>query len=251
MLRLCGELCDGVLPLRFTPADMPRYRKHLEEGFRRAGNGKSWGDFSFEALAPVIVTDEVRGALQSMKPGIALYVGGMGHPTANFHKQAMDRHGYADVAARIEELFRSGRTAEAAAAVPDEFVDEQALVGPPSRIALRQYLDISRAGRRAPRPARLRHRTAGSRTRSLRRRSPPEPVHHRRGQCSHASASGQRAFVDPRCQPRRTWMRSHPSRGEHKPPWSLQSSGARRADVHRAMCLLDRQQHSRSADRQL
>jgi F420-dependent oxidoreductase-like protein len=134
MLRLTGELCDGILPARYVPRDMPRFRRHIEEGFQRAGNDKSWDNFAFEALASVIVTDDVRGALQTMKPTIALYVGGMGHPTVNFHKRAMAEHGYADAAARIEELFRAGRKDEAAAAVPDEFVDEQALVGSPTRI---------------------------------------------------------------------------------------------------------------------
>ena len=134
MLRLCGELCDGVLPLRFVPREMPRFRRAIEEGFARAGNGKSWDSFSFDALVGVRVTDDVQEALQAMKPNIALYVGGMGHPTINFHKRAMEQQGYADAAARIEELFRAGRKAEAADAVPDEFVDEQALVGSPGRI---------------------------------------------------------------------------------------------------------------------
>jgi F420-dependent oxidoreductase-like protein len=134
MLRLCGELCDGILPLRFVPREMPRFRGHIEEGFARAGNGKSWDSFSFEALAGVIVTDDVRAALRTMKPGIALYVGGMGHPSVNFHKRAMEQHGFAEAAARVEELFRAGRRTEAADAVPDEFVDEQALVGTPDRI---------------------------------------------------------------------------------------------------------------------
>ncbi len=134
MLRLCGELCDGVLPLRFVPREMPRFRRAIEEGFARAGNGKSWDGFNFDPLVGVTVTDDVREALRAMKPSIALYVGGMGHPTINFHKRAMEQQGYADAAAKIEELFRMGRKAEAADAVPDEFVDEQALVGSPNRI---------------------------------------------------------------------------------------------------------------------
>jgi F420-dependent oxidoreductase-like protein len=134
MLRLCGEICDGVLPLRFVPREMPRFRHFIEEGFQRAGNGKSWDSFSFEALVPVTIGADVQAALQAMKPGIALYVGGMGHATMNFHKRAMEQLGYADAAARIEELFRAGRKQEAADAVPDDFVDEQALVGTPDRI---------------------------------------------------------------------------------------------------------------------
>jgi hypothetical protein len=95
---------------------------------------KSWDSFSFEALVPVRLSEDVKPALHAMKPGIALYVGGMGHPTINFHKSAMEQLGYADAAARIEELFRAGRKQEAADAVPDEFVDEQALVGSQQRI---------------------------------------------------------------------------------------------------------------------
>jgi F420-dependent oxidoreductase-like protein len=134
MLRLCGELCDGLLPLRFVPREMPRFRRAIEEGFARAGTGKSWDSFAFDALVGVTVTDDVASALRAQKPGIALYVGGMGHPTINFHKRAMEQLGYADAAARVEELFRVGRKQEAADAVPDEFVDEAALVGSPKRI---------------------------------------------------------------------------------------------------------------------
>lgn len=134
MLRLCGEICDGVLPLRFVPREMPRFRRRIEEGFQRAGNGKSWDSFAVDPLVPVMLTEDVTSALAAMKPSIALYVGGMGHPSMNFHKSAMEQLGYADAAARIEELFRGGRKQEAAAAVPDEFVDEQALVGSAKRI---------------------------------------------------------------------------------------------------------------------
>jgi F420-dependent oxidoreductase-like protein len=137
MLRLAGEICDGVLPLRFVPREMPRIRRAVEEGFERAGNGKSWKNFAVEAPVGVTVTDNVAEALQAMKAGVALYVGGMGHPTVNFHKQAMERAGYADAAARIEELFRAGRKEAAAQAVPDDFVDEQSLVGSPQRIRQR------------------------------------------------------------------------------------------------------------------
>jgi alkanesulfonate monooxygenase SsuD/methylene tetrahydromethanopterin reductase-like flavin-dependent oxidoreductase (luciferase family) len=134
MLRLCGELCDGVLPLRFIPSQAARFKTAIEEGFARAGNGKSWDGFCFEPGVAVTVTDDVKSALAAQKPRIALYVGGMGHPSVNFHKRAMEQLGFADAAARIEELFRSGRKDEAADAVPDEFVDDAALIGSPQRI---------------------------------------------------------------------------------------------------------------------
>lgn len=46
----------------------------------------------------------------------------------------MVRRGYGDDAARIQELFLSGRKEEAIAAVPDEYLDKGALVGPIERI---------------------------------------------------------------------------------------------------------------------
>jgi len=61
----------------------------------------------------------------------------MGHKTKNFHNEMMVRRGYADAAAKIQELYLAKRKDEAIAAVPDEFVDEGALVGPPDRIKQR------------------------------------------------------------------------------------------------------------------
>lgn len=134
-LRLAGELCDGILPLGFVPSRMDHYREHLEEGFRRAGTGKAIGTgFEVQASVNVNVTDDVAGALRAMKPRIALYVGGMGHPELNFHNQQMVRRGYGEAAARIQELYLAGRKGEALEEVPDEYCDESALVGPPARI---------------------------------------------------------------------------------------------------------------------
>ena len=69
-----------------------------------------------------------------MKPGIALYAGGMGHRDKNFHNDMMVRRGYPEAAEKIQELYLAGRKREAIEAVPDDYCDEQALVGPPERI---------------------------------------------------------------------------------------------------------------------
>jgi hypothetical protein len=58
----------------------------------------------------------------------------MGHREKNFHKDMMVRRGFGDAAQRIQELYLAGRKQEAIAAVPDEFCDEGALVGPAVRI---------------------------------------------------------------------------------------------------------------------
>ena len=51
----------------------------LEEGFRRAGGGKSLTDFEIQAQTQLAITDDVQAALDAMKPQAALYVGRMGH----------------------------------------------------------------------------------------------------------------------------------------------------------------------------
>jgi F420-dependent oxidoreductase-like protein len=133
-VKLTAEIADGWLPLGFVPGSLAEYRPWLEEGFRRAGNGKSFKDFSIQASVHVEVDNDVTAALQRLKPEVALYVGGMGHKTKNFHNDIMVRRGFGDAAKRIQELYLAGRKDEAIAAVPDEWVDMKSLVGPPARI---------------------------------------------------------------------------------------------------------------------
>ena len=70
-----------------------------------------------------------------MKPMLALYVGGMGARGKNFYNDLACRYGYEAAAKEIQDLYLDGKKAEATAAVPDELVDEIALLGPRERIA--------------------------------------------------------------------------------------------------------------------
>src|SRR5690606_27492337 len=97
-------------------------------------DGRTLKDFEISAVVGVLPDPDVKAALQRPKPHIALYAGGMGAKSMNFHKEAMVQRGYGEAAERIQELFLAGRKEEAAAAVPDEYVDEEWLVGPPERI---------------------------------------------------------------------------------------------------------------------
>jgi F420-dependent oxidoreductase-like protein len=144
-VRLTAEIADGWFPLAFVPGMMDFYRPWLEEGFRRAGGGKSLDDLEIQPGVGVVVTDDVQAALARMKPGIALYVGGMGHRDKNFHNDMMVRRGYPEAAAKIQELYLAGRKREAIGAVPDDYCDEAALVGPPQRIRAR-YKDWEGSG---------------------------------------------------------------------------------------------------------
>jgi F420-dependent oxidoreductase-like protein len=132
-ITTAAELCDGWMPIFFSPKRKDLYRPALEEGFRRAGDGKE-KNFEIVAGVTVIVTDDVKSALQNTKPALALYIGGMGAREKNFYNDLAKKYGYGEAAAKIQDLYLGGQREEAAAAVPDDLADECALIGPPDRI---------------------------------------------------------------------------------------------------------------------
>jgi F420-dependent oxidoreductase-like protein len=134
-VRLTAEIADGWLPLGYVPESAHLYEQWIAEGLARSGRSRD--SFEVQVMSQVEVTDDVQTALNRLKPGIALYVGGMGHKSKNFHKEMMIRRGFGDAAERIQELYLAKRKDEAIAAVPDEFVDQGALVGPEARIRKR------------------------------------------------------------------------------------------------------------------
>ena len=134
-VRMTAEIADGWLPLGFVPETAHMYDDWINEGLARGG--KTAEQFERQAMTQVKVTGDVKGALDALKPGIALYVGGMGHKNINFHKEMMVRRGFGDAAERIQELYLAKHKAEAIAAVPDEFVDSGALIGSKERIQKR------------------------------------------------------------------------------------------------------------------
>ena len=72
-----------------------------------------------------------------MRPLTAMYVGGMGSASHNFHRDAIARAGYPEVAARIQELWLAGRKEDAVAAVPDEYLERNTFLGDEQRIRSR------------------------------------------------------------------------------------------------------------------
>jgi len=134
-VKLTAEIADGWLPLGLVPETYKTYEPWIEQGLEKAGKDRS--QFDAQSGAAVVVTDDIQSALDTLKPTIALYVGGMGHKTKNFHKEMMIRRGYGDAAERIQELYLAKHKREAIEAVPDEFVDQGALVGDRARIQKR------------------------------------------------------------------------------------------------------------------
>jgi F420-dependent oxidoreductase-like protein len=131
-VALAAEIADGWIPVFFSPGRMGMFRQWLDEGFRRAGRA---GDrFDIMPSCGVAIGDDVNACRAGMKARVALYVGGMGARGKNFYNELAQRYGYEGPATTIQDLYLSGRKADAEAAVPDALVDEVALCGPRERI---------------------------------------------------------------------------------------------------------------------
>ena len=132
-----AEIADGWLPIFFSPKAAAMYRPWLDEGFARPGARHTPDTFEIAATCHLQVTggaEETAAVTEAMKPFVALYMGGMGAKDMNFHKQVFERMGYAEVADRVQEHYLAGRKDEAAAAVPDELVDEIHIIGEPGKV---------------------------------------------------------------------------------------------------------------------
>ena len=133
-VALAAEICDGWLPLFFSPKINKFYSDALNEGFARPGARMSAADFEVASLVPIIVADDVEAAANFVRPMLSLYVGGMGAKGANFHYDAVARLGYEPECAHIQDLYLAGKKAEATASIPLKMVEDVALIGPVGKI---------------------------------------------------------------------------------------------------------------------
>jgi F420-dependent oxidoreductase-like protein len=133
-IAMAAELCDGWLALFYSPHHEDLYSGALEEGFARDGARRRPEEFEVAATVPLIVTDDTEGATDALRPMYALYFGGMGAKSANFHANVPIRMGYEAEVRKIQELYLDGRKHEAAAAVPADLIEQLTLIGPPDKI---------------------------------------------------------------------------------------------------------------------
>jgi F420-dependent oxidoreductase-like protein len=139
---LTAEIADGWLPTLFSPEHVAELRPQLEEGFARAGDGKSYADFEIAPTVNVLVSEDRAAARDAMRPFLALYVGGMGSRERNFYNRLVQRYGFEDAAREVQDLYLEGRKEEAGAALPDALIDAVSLCGPPA--VIRERLAVFR-----------------------------------------------------------------------------------------------------------
>jgi F420-dependent oxidoreductase-like protein len=133
---LAGEIADGWIPTFFAPDHVAEFRRLLEDGAARGA--RSLETFDIAPVVNAYVSDDMELARNVMRPGLALYVGGMGSREQNFYNRLVQRYGFETEAQEIQDLYLSGKKEEAAAAIPPALIDTVSLCGP--RDAVRERL---------------------------------------------------------------------------------------------------------------
>ena len=121
-------------PIFMSPEKPEAIVGPMLEGRAKAGKPQDLADFDIAPYVRVSMGDDLAACRDALRPGLALYIGGMGARARNFYNDLAKRLGYEAAAVEIQDHFLAGRRNEAAAAVPDALIDEISLVGPPDRI---------------------------------------------------------------------------------------------------------------------
>ena len=132
-LALSGELFDGWLAIFYSPDHAKESLASIAAG--RAKVGRTRDGFDGVPTMPMVVGPDPRACADPIRWYAALYVGGMGSREKNFYNQLASRMGYEEAAKVVQDKYLSRDYDGAAAAVPYEFLDATALLGPKERIA--------------------------------------------------------------------------------------------------------------------
>lgn len=135
MLTLTGEVADGWLGTSFVPEGASAYFEPLAEGAAKAGRTLADLDLCQGAEVAFAADErEMAEMVERRKAELAFSLGGMGSRERNFYNAAYSRQGWADVAARVRELWLAGERVKAAAEVADEMVLATTLIGTEERV---------------------------------------------------------------------------------------------------------------------
>jgi F420-dependent oxidoreductase-like protein len=135
-VAMTAELADAWLPAFYTAeAAGAVWGEDLARGAAKRDPARA--PLEIFAGGAVAIGDGLEALRNRARPQLALYVGGMGARSKNFYNDYAKRLGYEEAAVTIQELYLAGKKAEAMAEVPDQLVDEIALVGPRDRIVER------------------------------------------------------------------------------------------------------------------
>jgi F420-dependent oxidoreductase-like protein len=144
-VEMTAEIADGWQPIHVVPDRCERvWGEALRAG--RAKRSADLGPLSIFGDAQLAIGEgrDVADARDAARNTIGFYVGGMGAKSKNYYNDLFRRYGWEDEAEKIQDLFLSGKRAEAVAAVPDEYLDTANLIGSQEHIKgrLSVYEDV-------------------------------------------------------------------------------------------------------------
>jgi probable F420-dependent oxidoreductase len=132
ILRLAGELCDG---LHVHPFHSPKYLRefllpNLEKGLAKAGRSRK--EVTLGTTAFVLIgrnRDEIERAKAGVRQQIAFYA------STRTYRVVLEMHGWGDVSARLNEKAARGDWGGMASEITDEMLDVYAVAGTYDEIA--------------------------------------------------------------------------------------------------------------------
>jgi len=139
MLRVAGQVADGVILYLYSLAAIPNAIREIRKGATEAG--RPFENFEVAALLPTVVSENRGEARIIVARAIAYYVGGMG----TYYRRAISGFGFASEASKIKEAWQRGDRRSATKEVSDQLIDSVALAGSIDECRLRLQ-DFRNAG---------------------------------------------------------------------------------------------------------
>jgi F420-dependent oxidoreductase-like protein len=158
-VEMTAELANGWLPHVLMPEKLRDvFGDALARGF--AKRAPELGPLQITGGGILSTEEEMFEPARQLARGMyALYIGGMGARGRNFYNTVFQRQGYEAEAKLVQDLYLDGKKQEAAAALPDDFIEKVTLIGPASHVqeriaALREagvtHLHVNPVGSDAP-----------------------------------------------------------------------------------------------------
>lgn len=128
-VELTAEVADGWLPIFFVPEKADSvWGSALRRGL--AKRAPDLAELEVVAGGALAVGEGLEYLRDTLRPQLALYIGGMGARDKNFYNDLIRAYGYDREASVIQDLYLSGRKQEAEAAVPADLLEAISLIGP-------------------------------------------------------------------------------------------------------------------------
>jgi F420-dependent oxidoreductase-like protein len=120
---------DGWIPIFFWPERWAQvWREPINAGL--SNRSSELGSLEVVASCTVAIGNGLDDLRETVRPQLALYIGGMGAKTKNFYNDLACRYGLEESAAKVQEHFLSGRKKDAAREVPKELLEGITMIGP-------------------------------------------------------------------------------------------------------------------------